>query len=220
MSFGCVDNRNARNEGCRLWEAVNQASARTYAMLLSPRTGRQPDDQNSQEQYAVFYDAAMVEAGDADRLFEDDEADLFQREPYLVALHTRDDAFAFVLIDIHTRPESAVAEIAALHDVVEWARGAYADDTQFIVLGDLNAGCDYASPRALDALALRGPEYFWVVPDDSDSNVSPNSQCAYDRIVTTSNVQSRFTGRWGVDAWFTDVGVSDHWPVWGQRLPS
>jgi endonuclease/exonuclease/phosphatase family metal-dependent hydrolase len=199
-----------------LLNAVNSGGDRTYAMLLSPRTGIQPDDKTSQEQYAVFYDTTLVEALPGDRLFDDERHDLFQREPYVTPLRVRDGGFSFVLIGIHTRPESAVEEIGGLHDVVEWARTVFPDEDDFIALGDFNAGCDYASPTQLDALDLRGPGYVWIVPDDSDSNVSPTTACAYDRIVTTVGTKAAFTGNWGVHQAFTDKAVSDHWPVWAE----
>jgi hypothetical protein len=46
--------------------------------------------------------------------------------------------------------------------------------------------------------------------------VSPNTACAYDRIVTTTATKGGFTGKWGVDRAFTDKAVSDHWPVWAE----
>lgn len=199
-----------------LLHAVHSAPGRTYRMLLSDRTGREPDDRRSQEQYAIYYDTTTIEALPDDRLFDDSAHDLFQREPYLVHLRVKSGGFAFVLIDIHTRPESAVAEIGALNDVFGWAKEIYSDEDDFIALGDYNASCDYASPVQLDALAIRGPGYFWIVPDDDDSNVSPTSACAYDRIVTTASTKTAFTGRWGVDRAFTDNAVSDHWPVWAE----
>lgn len=198
-----------------LLDAVNNGGTRTYAMLLSPRTGVQPDDRTSQEQYAVLYDTAIVEAMLGDRLFDDAASDLFQREPYVTPLRTRSGGFSFVLIGIHTRPESAVAEIGALHDVVYWAKTKFPAEDDFIVLGDFNAGCRYGSPAQLDALDLRGPSYFWIVPDDSDSNLATTA-CAYDRIVTTLGTKAEFTGNWGVDRAFTDKAVSDHWPVWAE----
>jgi endonuclease/exonuclease/phosphatase family metal-dependent hydrolase len=80
--------------------------------------------------------------------------DSFQREPYLTRLKTKAGGFSFVVIGIHTPPESAVAEIGALHDVVEWARTVFPNEDDFIALGDFNAGCDYAAPTQLDALDL------------------------------------------------------------------
>ena len=78
-----------------------------------------------------------------DRLFDDSDQDMFQREPYLTPLRVRQGGFSFVLIiGIHTRPESAVQEIGALHDVVEWAKTEFMSEDDFIVLGDFNASCD------------------------------------------------------------------------------
>lgn len=199
-----------------LLDAVNHDGGRSYAMLLSPRTGLQPDDKKSQEQYAVLYDTAVVEALPGDRLYDDSKNDSFQREPYLTRLKTKSGNFTFVLIDIHTRPESAVSEIGALNDVFKWAKTTFPNEDDFIALGDYNASCAYASAKQLDSLDLRGPNYFWIVPDDDDSNVSPESACAYDRIVTTTATKAAFTGNWGVDRAFTDKKVSDHWPVWAE----
>lgn len=185
-------------------------------MLLSERTGRQPDDKSSQEQYAVLYDKAVVEAFPDDQLYDDSAHDVFQREPYLTRLKTKAGDFTFVLIGIHTRPESAVTEIGALHDVIEWARTTLPRRSRFHRARRYSAGCSYASPAQLDALELRGRSYFWIVPDDNDSNVSPTSVCAYDRIVTTAATKAEFTGNWGVDRAFADKAVSDHWPVWAE----
>jgi endonuclease/exonuclease/phosphatase family metal-dependent hydrolase len=206
-----------------LLDAVNRG-ADSYAMLLSHRSGLQPDDLHSQESYAVYYDTATVQPLPGDRLYDDSERDQFQRDPYLTHLKSVRGSFSFVLIDIHTRPESAVSEIAGLVQVFQWAKLAFPGEANVIALGDFNAGCSYASSRQLDALAIRGSAFRWIVPDSSDSNVSPASACAYDRIVTTASAHAAFTGRWGVDATFNDKKISDHWPVWaefavGERLP-
>ena len=83
----------------------------------------------------------------------------------------------------------------ALRDVFDWAKLAYPKESNFIALGDYNAACSYATPAQLDALSIRRSDYFWIVPDDSDSNVSPTSACAYDRIVVTAATKRSFTGR-------------------------
>lgn len=197
-------------------DAVNAASGPDYGMLLSPRTGVQADDKASQEQYAVLYDTTVVEALPGDRLYDDSAKDSFPREPYLTQLKVKSGGFSFVLIGIHTQPTGAVAEIGALHDVVEWAKTAFSDEDDFIALGDFNAGCSYASPAQLDSLEFRGAGYFWIVPDSSDSNVAAGSACAYDRIVTTAGTKAQYVGQWGVDKAFTDSAVSDHWPVWAE----
>jgi endonuclease/exonuclease/phosphatase family metal-dependent hydrolase len=108
-----------------------------------------------------------------------------------------------------------VAEIGALEHVFGWARQRYRGEDDFIALGDFNAGCDYASPDALDALAISRPGHKWIVPHDADTNLAA-SRCAYDRIVITEAAVADWTGRWGVDRAFEEKKVSDHWPVWAS----
>ena len=152
---------------------------------------------------------------DEGRLFFDGDEDLFQREPFMARFGVVEGNFTFVLITIHTAPQLAVAEIAGLDDVVKWARAAYELEDDFIVLGDFNASCSYASPASLNELAIRGDDYTWIVPDEADTNLA-SSQCAYDRIVITASTKEDFAGAWSVDQAFTDKKVSDHWPVWAE----
>jgi len=86
------------------------ATGRRYLLALSERTGKQPDDRNAQEQYAFYYDDGKIEKVD-DRLFDDSEHDLFQREPYVARFRARGGRFTFVLITIHTQPKAALAGI-------------------------------------------------------------------------------------------------------------
>ncbi len=196
---------------------INEGEGGEYAMLLSERTGIQSDDIASQEQYAYYYNTYTVRAIGDDLLFADSESDMFQREPHLARFETVPGGFTFVLVNVHTKPDpiTTVEEIDALHDVVVWAKTYYNDEDDFIVVGDLNASGDYASPDALDALPIRGSEYNWIVSDDADTNLA-DSQCAYDRIIMTAHTQEDFTGFWGVDRSFSDEAISDHWPVWAE----
>lgn len=188
-------------------------TGRHYALLLSERTGRQADDQSSQEQYAFYYDADRIEALDQGALFDDSAQDLFQREPYTARFAVKGTPFTFTLTAIHTRPESAVAEIGALYTVYEDVVRRYPHEYHHMILGDFNASCSYASPAELDALQIRGREFHWIVPDRADTNVNPDHACAYDRLVANSALFSHFR-IWGIANWFTDKAISDHWPVW------
>lgn len=116
---------------------------------------------------------------------------------------------------VHTDPDEAVPEIAALASVFSWARSKYARRTAYIALGDFNAGCDYASPAELASLRQALP-YVWIVPDSADTNLSQAAACPYDRIVVEEQGTARFTGNWGVDEAFRDKAISDHWPVWAE----
>ncbi len=201
--------QDAAGEAARtLLAALNDVDGPDYDMLLSDNSGRESDDRSSQERYAYFFNTEVVRALNDGVLFDDSEHDRFQREPFVGRFAVGD--WDFSLVEVHTRPQAAVAEIGALHEVVTWARVAYRDD-DVIMVGDFNASCDYASPKKLDALDLRGGQYLWIVPDAADTNVSPRA-CAYDRIVATTSAGMHFTGKWGVDR---ETGsVSDHHPVW------
>jgi endonuclease/exonuclease/phosphatase family metal-dependent hydrolase len=188
---------------------VNQDGA-FYDFVLSARSGQQDDDQSSQEQYAVFYDTGVIELVDDLGLFDDAASDEFQREPHVAQFRTLDGDFEFALINIHTRPEAAVEEIGALDRAATWASDALGD-TLLIILGDFNGGCNYASPDELDQLEIRGDQYVWVVPDDTDTNLASKA-CAYDRIVLTDD--ARYEGEWDVWQAFQSKKISDHWPIW------
>lgn len=187
-----------------------------YAMLLSPRTGQQEDDQSSQEQYAFYYNTETVKPLDSGLLYDDSERDYFQREPWLAHFQAVDGAFTFVLMNIHTRPEAAVDEIAALAHVMKWAQEKYPDEDDLIAIGDFNAGCSYASPEQLDAMVLSSSSYNWIIPHTADTNLSTSKSCAYDRIVTTIGTSEDFTDNWDVDEAFSNESISDHFPVWAE----
>lgn len=191
------------------------AEGATYEMLLGPRSGREADDKTYQEQYAFYYDAAVISAQSEGQLYDDSANDFFVREPYVARFEVLDGGFTFVAITVHTQPDGAVAEIGRLEDVVDWAKDEFPDEDDFIVLGDLNAGCSYASPNELDALGLRSSDYVWIVPDDADTNLAM-SMCPYDRIIVTAATGTNYASAWAVDASFTNTMLSDHWPVWAE----
>ncbi|MEZ4447553.1 MAG: endonuclease/exonuclease/phosphatase family protein [Polyangiaceae bacterium] len=193
--------------------AINALDGPDYAVVASPRTGATASS-SAKEQYAYYVNTATVEVLDDGALFPD-PSDAFVREPWAARFRATRGNFSFVLLDIHTQPTAAVAEVGALHDAVLWARTRYDDEDDFIALGDYNASCSYASPAQLDDLAFRGASYTWIVPDDADTNLAA-SACAYDRIVSTDAANGDYTGRWGVDRAFSDTAVSDHWPVWAE----
>lgn len=198
----------------RFLEEINRGEA-DYAVALSERTGTQADDANSQEQYAYYYDTRVIEPMGEGVLFADSEFDLFQREPHVQRFQVKNKRFSFVLMNIHTRPASAVQEIGALHQVYGWAMAQFPEEDDFIALGDFNASCSYAKPTQLDALQVRGPLYQWVVPDEADTNLASKA-CAYERIVFRNGTAEDYAGHWGVNRAFEDKKVSDHWPIWAE----
>lgn len=198
--------------------ATLEAQGAPHRMVLSERGGKQPDDRNFQEQYAFFYDPTRLALVGAGALFDDAADDHFPREPFVARFEALEGDLDLVFVDIHTSPSTALPEIAALHEVNGWAHARAPDATGVVTLGDFNAGCRYADPEDLDALAIRGPDYVWAVPDDADTNVAASS-CAYDRIVFDIAAAAHWTGRWGVERSEALAEVSDHWPVWVELTP-
>jgi len=197
-------------------EIVNQKGRKSYQVACSERTGRQPDDRSSQEQYAFYYDTTLFTLIGLPKLYPDTLFDFFAREPFVTTFKTKSGDFCFTLVTVHTAPAEAVKEIGHLDDVANWVATRDESNGNIIILGDFNASCTYAKPNQLDQLRIRDSSYFWVVPDNAKTNLSAKSDCAYDRIVITRPVKEHFTGRWGIDACFTSKSVSDHWPVWAE----
>jgi hypothetical protein len=189
-----------------------------WDMLLSVRSGLQEDDKNSQEQYAFYYKPTVFTPIDNGTLYDDSTNDSFQREPFLakfMILNTNGNATGtdIVFVNIHTKPTLAVEEMTALGDVIAWGMQNYSDDDDYVILGDFNADCSYASYNELIELPISSENYTWLVPDNADTTVG-ESRCAYDRIVTTSQLDGRLTGIWGIDPAISGLAVSDHKPVW------
>ena len=199
-------------------DEINNVSEDTWNMSLSPRSGTQEDDQSSQEQYAYYYNTNVFREIVEGQLYNDSLDDDFQREPYISTFELLNESgnssgFDFTLITVHTKPASALAEIDALHTVVESYLENHTGESDLVILGDLNADCSYASAQELWNSPLRSPQYKWLVNDLADTTVS-STDCAYDRIITLGNLNDRLVGSWGIDTTVSDSNVSDHYPVW------
>lgn len=202
-----------------LTEINNTGSA--YEYKLSDRSGKQDCESRCQEQYAFYYDTNTIKALDDGELYDDSAKNLFKREPFVAQFSTQNGNFNFVLINIHITPDDkgdiTIEEIMSLSSVITWAQETYSAEDDFIVLGDFNAGCDYATDGELDKLALFSEEkYFSIVPHKADTTFSYTTCCAYDRIVATIGLKKSYTKNWGVDLDFGSDKVSDHRPVWAE----
>lgn len=199
------------NTPIQLLDAINTVR-NDYGMSLSPRSGQQPDDHTRAEQYAFYYRKDIYELI-GNQLYNDFQFDYFSREPWIARFRHIESAHTFVMITIHTVPTETVDEINALHPVVQSLHVLWPEEQNVIILGDMNADCNYASEAQINGTAMSNPNYFWVVPNSADTNVSEHSECAYDRIILTQYFSSRYTGQWGIDH-RTGKSVSDHWAVW------
>jgi len=117
--------------------------------------------------------------------------------------------------NIHTKPKAAVEEIEALYEALKWAKTQHPNEDDFIMLGDFNASCSYASDNEIEELTISGDEFLWIVPNDADTNQSDKTECAYDRMVTTEGTKSDYGENWGVLT-VDDKRVSDHHVVWAE----
>jgi deoxyribonuclease-1 len=194
----------------RLLEAINVVDD-DYGMSISPRSGQQPDDASRAEQYGFYYRRDLYELM-GEQLYNDFQHDYFSREPWIARFRHIETGVTFLLITIHTVPTETVAEINSLHQVVMSISSLWPEEQNIVLLGDMNAGCHYATPEQLEQTSMAAPNYFWVVPHTADTNLAA-SVCAYDRIILSNYFQNFYTGHWGV-SYSIDKSVSDHWPVW------
>jgi len=202
----------------RFLDELRNGSSENWEMLLSERSGQQEDDLGGQEQYAVYYRNNVVLPQNESKLHNDTELDEFYREPFIneftiLANNGEISNLTFRMISIHTSPSVAVEELQALSNLTL----EFPESEKLVILGDLNADCNYASLNELDSLPIRNTNFTWIVPDDADTTFS-STRCAYDRIILDEQISSSYTGWWGIDREMSSSNVSDHFPVWFELL--
>ena len=204
----------------KYWNSSNKSLQ--WKMVLSERSGKQEDDLNSQEQYAFYYKPTVFKLLKEGMLYDDEQNDSFQREPFLAKfmildMNGNETGTDIIFVNIHTKPTLAVEEMRALGDVLSWAQSNYSVDDDYVILGDLNADCSYASYSEIVNLEINSDDYNWIIPDNADTTVG-DSRCAYDRIITSSDLDGRLTGEWGVHQEISGSSISDHKPVWFEIM--
>ena len=197
-----------------LRDAVNTMGSPQYDYVVSERLGRTA----SKEQYAYLYNTQTMQVMGTPYTYPD-TVDIFQREPYVSEFKAKNGNFDFVLITIHTDPDTATQEINDLPKVIEDAKSKYQGEGDFIVLGDLNADCGYFNENSQSP--LRSSEYFWVINNSVDTTTK-STDCTYDRIIISNPAKTDFTGEAGVFrfdmaynlTYDNTIAVSDHYPVY------
>ena len=202
----------------RFLDELRNGSSNEWEMLLSERSGQQEDDIGGQEQYAVYYRESVVQPLNESKLHNDSMLDEFYREPFLTefSVLTKNGEISnlsFLMISIHTSPGVTVDELHSLSNLAM----EMPESEKLVILGDMNADCNYASLNELDELAIRNSNFTWVVPDDADTTFS-STRCAYDRIILDEQISKSYTGWWGIDRNMSSSNVSDHFPVWVELL--
>ncbi|MCD4844968.1 MAG: endonuclease/exonuclease/phosphatase family protein [Methanosarcinales archaeon] len=207
----------------KLKEKVNHKQEHLYDFIISERLGRT----TSKEQYAYLFNTSEIELiGLPCTYLEPLDNDIFHREPYIANFKVKNGNFDFVLITIHTDPDEATQEINNLPEVVEYAKNAFQNEGDFIILGDLNADCNYFDEEGQSP--LKSSDYFWVINNSIDTTTK-STVCTYDRIIITIQSIDDYTGESGVFRYDTaynltyedTIAVSDHYPVyaifWSNR---
>lgn len=206
-----------------LTERLNGNSrSTTYNYVISSRLGRN----TYKEQYAFLYKEKLVSVKKS-YLYDDYQAgdiDVFSREPFVVWFQSPHTAVKdFVIVPLHTTPETSVKEIDELADVYTDVQRRWKAEN-FIFMGDFNAGCSYVPNKAWKNIRLRtDPKFIWLIGDEEDTTVKKSTNCAYDRIVLrgqkiASSVVPKSNGIFDFQKAYglteeQALDVSDHFPV-------
>ncbi len=201
-----------------LVKKVNQLEDGGYGFLKSRRIGR---NNANMEEYAFIYRTNKVDHVDISYVYRD-TSDRFAREPFVAGFRTREGNFDFVLVNVHTKPDDAESEIERLVRVVDSADRKFSEDSDIIVIGDLNADGRYFSEEI--RTGLRGRRFYWAISDEADTTTGKNDN-TYDRVVFQNEfTKEDYTGkarvfRFDRRYWIKDKlvkQVSDHYPVWAE----
>nr|KAF6420259.1 deoxyribonuclease 1 like 3 [Molossus molossus] len=152
------------------------------------------------------------------------DTDVFSREPFVVWFQTYHTAVKdFVIVPLHTTPETSIKEIDELADVYVDVKRRWKTQN-FIFMGDFNADCSYVPKKAWNNIRLRtDSKFIWLIGDEEDTTVKMSTNCAYDRIVLRgdeivsavvpkSNSTFDFQKAYGLTE-KEALDVSDHFPV-------
>lgn len=209
----------------RLVELINNSGG-SYRAVTSEPIGRT----SSKEAYAFVWDDQRIQLEPESAYVVRDEADRLHREPLVASFQARTVPadgrlpFRFTLINMHTDPdevgdlESEQNELHALDDVFHRVREyeySTSGETDFILLGDLNAAADKLGE--LGAI----PEVVSVLGNTPTNTVKT---ATYDHILLDRRMTREYLGRAGVIDFVTYLGVSDekaplisdHLPVWAE----
>uniref|UniRef100_A0A8C7MDY0 Deoxyribonuclease n=1 Tax=Oncorhynchus kisutch TaxID=8019 RepID=A0A8C7MDY0_ONCKI len=153
-----------------------------YNYVISDRLGRK----SYKEQYAFIYRQRLVSVKEVYQYpdTQPGDEDAFSREPFIVWFSSPKTAVQdFVIIPIHTTPETSVREINELYDVFQDVKQRWTSKN-VIIMGDFNAACGYVPKKQWSSIRLRSDSSFlWLTGDTIDTTVKESTDCAYDRVV-------------------------------------
>ena len=191
-------------------------NGRAYDKIVGPRLGSTV----STEQYAFLYDTAAVEVNRRSVFTVNDPDHLLERDPLVAMFRVRgpppEQAFTFVLVDMHTRPDKyAEGECNTLAQVYQAVRRASGGEDDIILLGDLNVDDKHLGQLGqIDGVK--------PVVRNTFTNTRQNAQ--YDNMMYHQPSTTEFSGKWGVFDFprlfnltpDQALQVSDHMPIWAE----
>jgi len=183
-----------------------------YECEVSRRMGRT----DQKERYGVVYKNATKLRWSNDL---QKQQELWEWPPFMMGF--RVGGWNFTLLTIHINPEDTLQELQNLEDQLNYIpvnpsiTYEFLVPYDFIIMGNLNADCDYYN-RSENPTLVRSPSYnvrwTWAIPDDADTTLD-YSDCAYDRIIYNTPAGNNFL-EWGV--YNITAGLSDHYPIWAS----
>ncbi len=198
-----------------LYQLLDQVNAdgQKYDIVAGPRLGRT----DSKEQFAYIFDTRRIELDRYQLYTVQDPEDLIHREPLVGWFRVRGPdpkrAFTFSLINVHTDPDEAKQEVAALHSLFDEVRNDGRGEDDVIMLGDFNA--DNATIISLGSSSV-------TASVNKMTNTRGTKQ--YDNILFDERATEEFAGRAGVFDFLREFNltidealeISDHLPVWAE----
>ena len=173
-----------------------------YSCYLSSRAGTTI----SKEAVGLVYKEPLTIVNITDYNLVPGYPGLFERPPLLVEFKANNYSLKFLVS--HIKPDHAVGEIEELYKLAGTIPG------NVVVMGDLNADCDYYSCSSNDNF----DDWWWGIPNKGDTTVSDNNLCAYDRVIVN---QDAFAESMGASVWRERITeeVSDHYLVLYAFIP-
>ncbi|KAJ7994430.1 hypothetical protein DPEC_G00249190 [Dallia pectoralis] len=197
-------------------------SKNEYSYVISDRLGRR----SYKEQYAFVYRTKQVSVKEVYQYpdTQPGDQDVFSREPFIVWFSSPKTAIQdFVIIPIHTTPETSVKEIDELYDVFQDIKQRWSSEN-VIIMGDFNADCGYVPKKQWGSIRLRSDSSFlWLTGDSLDTTVKESTDCSYDRVVLHGDQMIQAVNPNSLDVFnfrqayglseLQALAVSDHFPV-------
>ncbi|XP_019743312.1 deoxyribonuclease gamma-like [Hippocampus comes] len=149
-----------------------------YGSVSSPSLGKSADDL---QKYVFIY---RTETAHVMGQYQYQGQNQFARAPFAVNFHSNATAIKdFVLVGLNADPSRAVQEIDRLHDVLTQVLNKW-NNKNVMFLGNFHAGCAYMTRRDKKNIRLfTNNSFYWLIGDKSDTTITDETSCAYDRIV-------------------------------------